>query len=218
MDETALVDNDVVLKLCCYGCHHGLARALGGARPTMLRVGRHVLLHRAARSRGIQERERVAEALAEAFAIIGLAEPDEDETELAARMEEDAARLALPLDVGESQLLAMLLTRAAPLLVTGDKRAVVAVHDLDIEGVDGRIACLEQVMTALLDDLGLAALRAAVCAEPKADRAVAACFGCSGGPALEASVREGLSSYVEHLRAATGSTLVAGDRPTERPA
>ena len=211
MTGPALVDNDVILKLCCYGRHGDLAGALGGAGAAMLGVGRYALRDRVRRTSRIRGRGRIAAALEEAFASLELAQPDEHEIALAAEMEEEATRRSLELDAGESQLLAMLLHRAAPLLLTGDKRAVIAMHGLGVGDADGRIACLEQLMSTLLTMLGAALLRTAVCAESEADRAVTACFACAAAGVADADVRAGLSSYVGHLRRASGTTLLAGE-------
>ncbi|WP_144033528.1 hypothetical protein [Sphingomonas guangdongensis] len=185
--------------------------ALGELRPAMLSVGRYALRDRVRRSKRIIDRERVARALEETFGAIALAEPDQEEVALAADMEEEATRRSLAFDAGESQLIAIMLRRASRLLLTGDKRAVSAIHALEIEGADGRVACLEQLMATLLSLFGIEALRPAVCAEPQADRAVTACFSCAAAHVDEAGVRSGLASYVAHLRAASGSKLVPGD-------
>lgn len=211
MAEPVLVDNDVVLKLCCYGCHGAMAAAIGDWPAAMLSVGRYALRDRVRRSRSIEKRGRVAAALEEAFGALTLAQPDEHEVALAAEMEEEATRRSLEFDAGESQLLAMLLRRSAPLLLTGDKRAIVAIHGLVIREAEGRIACLEQLVTTLLEVVGSGALRKAVCAEPRADRAITACFACAATGAAEADIRAGLASYVSHLRSASGDTLLVGD-------
>jgi len=211
MAEPVLVDNDVVLKLCCYGCHGAMAAAIGIGPAAMLSVGRYALRDRVKRSRSIADRGRVAVALEEAFGALALAQPDEQEVALATEMEEEATRLSLEFDAGESQLLAMLLRRSAPLLLTGDKRAIAAIHGMAVRGAEGRIACLEQLVTTLLEIVGPGALRTAVCAEPKADRAMTACFACAAAGPAEADIRAGLASYVSHLRSASGATLLVGN-------
>lgn len=211
MAEPVLVDNDVVLKLCCYGCHGGIAAVIGEGRVAMLSVGRYALRDRVRRSKSVEDRRRVAAALEEAFGALVLAQPDEEEVALAAEMEEEAARRSLEFDAGESQLLAMLLRRSGPLLLTGDKRAIIAIYGLGVGDADGRIACLEQIATTLLEVLGAGALRKAVCAEPKADRALTACFACAAAGVAEADIRAGLASYVSHLRSQSGATLLPGD-------
>jgi len=209
--EPILVDNDVILKLCCYGCHGTMAAAIGGRRAAMLSVGRYALRDRVKRSGSIEDRGRAVAALEEAFGAFDLAQPNEQEVALAAEMEEEATRRSLEFDAGESQLLAMLLRRSARLLLTGDKRAIVAIHGLVIREAEGRIACFEQLMTTMLEVVGPSTLRDAVCAEPKADRAITVCFACAAADVAEANIRAGLASYVSHLRSVSGATLLAGD-------
>ena len=211
MSGPVLVDNDVVLKLCRYGCHRSLGPALPGRRAAMLAVGRHALRDRVRRLALPADRDRVGAALDEALGDLDAVQPDEAEAALAAEMEEVAAKRALEFDTGESQLLAILLIREAPLLLTGDKRAIAAIAGMGVTAAEGRVACLEQLVATLLDVAGLARIRAGVCADPAADRAVAACFACSAAAVTAEDVRAGLRSYVSHLRAASRATLAAGD-------
>ena len=55
---------------------------------------------------------------------VTLLNPTPQEISLAANLEEAAAKCAVELDTGESQLVAILLQRSGPLLLTGDKRAI----------------------------------------------------------------------------------------------
>lgn len=210
MADPVLLDNDVVLKLCCYGCHQLLDR-LVDAPPAMLRVARYALRDRVRRGAGILDRERAKAALEGALAGVTPLDPCREEIDLAAELEEKATRASLDLDIGESQLLAILLRRNWPLLLTGDKRAVVAIHELAVPGANGRVACLEQAIATLIELVGAERLRAAVCAEPGADRAVTACMACSAEIVRDEDVRAGLSSYLQDLRRRSGSVLVLGD-------
>jgi hypothetical protein len=64
------------------------------------------------------------------LASVELIEPTVEESTLAAEFESLALAAALPLDAGESQLCAVLVSRNLPLLVTGDKRAITALESL----------------------------------------------------------------------------------------
>lgn len=124
-------------------------------------------------------------------------EPTGDEVRLAAELEERALRGGFELDGGESQLAAIMIVRGSPLLLTGDKRAIVALGATASGRVDGRLACLEQLLATMCAVLGPDAVRVSVCAEPSVDRAASIAFSCrgpSGDPA------PALSSYVRHLR------------------
>lgn len=211
MTEAALVDNDVVLKLCCYGLHTSLADALTGLRPAILGVARFVLRDRISRSANIRERDRAARALEEIIAATDPVEPTDEEAALAAELEEAAAKRQLEFDIGESQLLAMLIVRGGSLLLTGDKRAVAAVHRLGVDAANGRIACLEQLFGTLLNLVDPCHVRAVVCAEPQVDRALVACFACAAEAPTREDFEAGLRSYVGHLRRASAETLFPGD-------
>lgn len=213
MAEHALVDNDVVIKVACYALVDETLAATTLARtpPAMLGVGRFVARGRLARDRRVRDRARALDALERLLSVVVPLEPEERETSLAAELEAGAIRLNVELDGGESQLIAMLMTRGCPLLVTGDKRAVAALAALAVAGLSGRVACLEQVLADVVRVRGADAVRAAVCSEPGADTALSLCFGCSSAkPPNEPAVLDALSSYAEHLRGRCGDILLAG--------
>lgn len=213
MAKPALVDNDVVLKLCCYGHEGSLAEAVGHDAVGMLSIARYVLRDAMRRSRSIAHQDRVASALERALASATMLVADEAELEMAGDFAERAARAGVDLDTGEAQLLAILLHRAAPLLVTGDKRAVVAISELGLGDTHGRVACLEQVLAALVGLHGTRAIRTAVCAEPAVDRAATMCFACSADAVSDDDVLTGLESYVADLRRRSGEVLATITRP-----
>jgi hypothetical protein len=141
-------------------------------------------------------------------------EPTEEEQRLAAAIELLAQREGLWFDSGESQLCAVLITRAVPQLVTGDKRAIAALErllDLEhrLDTAQGRVWCLEQLIWLLIDRTGIQQVRAAVCAEPHVDRALAMCFSCGSGIESAETVLEGLASYIRHLREMARRVLAA---------
>lgn len=131
---------------------------------------------------------------------------------MAAEFEAVAQEQNLELDGGESQLLAMLIQRKLRLLLTGDKRAIVAIERIAGDTLPGpSIACLEQVMSTLLERIGLAALRERICSEPAVDRALSTCFACRSIVVEAILVEEGLRSYVGHLRKSSSRTLLEED-------
>lgn len=211
MAEPVLVDNDVLLKLCRYGWHQVLATDIGEPPAAMLAIGRFTLRSRVARSRHLTRLADVAAALEEAIASLRLIEPTEEEVRLAAEFEEHANRLSVDFDTGESQLLAIMLRRGFPLLLTGDKRAVVAIHRMSIGDAEGRIACFEQALATIIKIHGLEPLRAAICREPEADKAATTAFSCSAFAVSEEVVLAGLISYVGHLRGQSGKILTHSD-------
>jgi hypothetical protein len=208
--EAILLDNDVVLKVCAYRCHEQLMATLTAEEqpPAMLRLGRYALRSRLSKPGRIADREGAAsifEGLVERFIQI---DPSPTEIGLATELEERAVSMGLEFDTGESQLVAVLLLREAPLLVTGDKRAIAALSAMHLTGAERRISCLEQLFAMLLAKHPLEPLRRGVCAEREADKAITACFACSGETTAIDDVVAGLASYIRHLRSTTGDILV----------
>ena len=210
MGEPVLVDVDVALKACIYRSEEVfLACTTLDQRPALLAIGRFTLRSRLRTARNLENRESASKAIENLIANVALIVPTEEEIMMAADFEEDAAACSLEFDTGESQLLAILLSRGAPLLLTGDKRAIQALHGIGIRGIDGRIACLEQLLAAFLANCDHRQLRERICREPRADRAVTACFACSAPEVSEEDIHAGLASYVGHLRKSTGALLLA---------
>lgn len=209
-----LIDNDVVLKACCYRIDEALLAILddAGATPRLLPLARYVVAGRIRRDRSLADPDGARAAFDRAMARLGAVEPTGEELRRAAEFEAQAQAMNLELDGGESQLLAILILRDLPLLLTGDKRAIGA-----IERVAGgelarpSIACLEQLMATVLRHLGVVALRGLVCAEPGVDRTMTTCFACRSPVVDPDSVAECLRSYVTHLRKAAGRVMIPSD-------
>lgn len=208
--EPILVDVDVALKACIYRSEVAfIASTTLGQPPALLAISRFTLRSRLRAARNLVDPESTAEAIDNLIANTTLIEPTEEEIEMAADFEEEAIQHSLELDTGESQLLAILLRRDSPLLLTGDKRAIQAIHNLGIRGIDRRLACLEQLVATILVRCGCQKLRERVCGEPRADSAVTYCFACSASNVTEKDIRAGLASYVNYLRKSTAALLIA---------
>jgi hypothetical protein len=139
-------------------------------------------------------------------------EPDEAELVLAAEMEALAQRGGYSFDSGESLLVALLVCRGGGVLLTGDKRAIIALQHLrglhaETAKAVKRIACLEQLMTKVLAQEGGAAVRSGICQEPGVDAALTICFRCASSPADDSVYLEGLTSYVDDLRRRSGDVI-----------
>lgn len=209
-----LVDNDVVLKSCCYGIDELLLELLDdvGATPLILAVARFVISGRIKRDRSLVDPERARASFERSIGRFREVEPTEAELAVAAEFEAAAQALNLELDGGESQLLAILIERRLALLLTGDKRAIVAIERIAADMLPGpSIVCMEQVMTTLLGRIGLTRLRERVCAEPAVDQAMTSCFACRSTVVDAPSVEEGLRSYVGHLRKSSSRILLQAD-------
>ena len=210
MPEQVLLDNDVALKVACYSLVDEMiaVTTFDQTSPAMLGVGRFVIRGRLGRAANIADVPRAKAALEQLLKAVTLLEPDDEELAVAADLEVEASRRALELDGGESQLLAILATRECRLLITGDKRAIAAMALVAPLLAANRIGCLEQLMAQLVVTSGVDFVRPLVCGEPRVDRAITSCFGCSGGQVDRKDVLAGLSSYISHLDRSAPGMLV----------
>ncbi len=188
MTDCVLMDNDAILKTCCYGVVDKVIDCLAGRVRTInvLGVVRYVLGRAITKRKNIADKERAADRLAYLLGRVALVEPNDEELLLAAGFEEAAQSLGVELDGGESQLLAVLIRRSASLLLTGDKRAIRAIEPVveasgHREQVARRVACLEQLVMALVGRLGAEAIHRCVCREAAVDKSLAICFSCASG-------------------------------------
>lgn len=201
------LDNDIILK----GVFYGLVLWPGpneGARPGILGAARYVVGRRIDRTELNGDKAAAREALATLLTVAEELEPGEDELAFAAELERAAQEKDLDLDPGESQLAAVTIARAIPLLETGDKRAVAALQTLRssdprLKPLEGRVRCLEQAVKIRLGPNCefLEQVSQAVCGEPAVDMTMSICFSCrSGGGASCEAVLSGLDSYIGALR------------------
>ena len=209
MTERVLFDVDVAWKVCAYSAAKSFIGATG-TEPTpacMLAVTPFVLRSLTKRRRGVDSAPGLDQQIDHLISNAGLINPTPEETAFAEDLEERAARLALEFDVGESQLLSVLVHRNAELLLTGDKRAIHAMHILALSDIDGSIASLEQTIATMIVTDGVSPLRDAVCANPRVDRAMTICFACASRSVVADDVNAALASYVHSLRAESGNLL-----------
>jgi hypothetical protein len=217
MSEPVLIDNDIVLKACCYSIVDEMLACLGGhQRPVVvLGAARFIVGSRIRRACDIANPLSAAQALEQLLVQVDELEPDDREIALAAAFEAETQALGLDLGSGESLLLAALLCRVVVLLLTGDKRAIYAIERLmqatDGVGARGRIACLEQLAMGLLGSCDCVRLRDHICREPAVDRALSICFACGSAALSPTAVIEGLASYVRALRRDAPTVLVRTD-------
>jgi hypothetical protein len=201
-----VLDNDVMLKAACYSLHRGLWPELERGRVGVLGAARYVLATHV--ERRAHDVPRARAALEDLLHGVEELEPSDDELTAAADLEQLAARLGLPLDAGETQLIAIVAARDTRRFDTGDKRAIAAAERLIAESppcaaLVGRVMCLEQLFLRLVTEHSSAIedVRRAVCDEIDADRAISICFSCYSREAPDVGdVVSALKSYVEALR------------------
>jgi hypothetical protein len=216
----AAIDNDVLIKGACYSVLADIASLFGGgASVGILSVARFVVKGRIARGAGIQDPESALGAFGTFLASVGELEPTAYEISLATSLEEAAMLASLPVDVGESQLCAMVLSRSIRFLVTGDKRAITSLEALlpafaELDALRSRVACMEQVIFEVANAIGWSQCRDRVCAEPDVDRALSICFSCRQPAVPDGSSHEGIESYVRDIRRAAPTVLCSSLRLT----
>jgi hypothetical protein len=212
MRERVLIDNDVLLKIAAWRLEGTLLATMStpAGTPAMLGVARHVVGRRLAR-RGLANAHSAIEAFRRLCGAMAMLEPEPDEIVMAAGFEEAATRAGLELDAGESQLLAMLVAREARLLLTGDKRAIVAIAGLGVVAAQARVAALDQLARIWAERIGVDALRSTICAERVADTALAICFACHREECPAAEITAGLDSYCRDIERAAGAILIGTD-------
>lgn len=208
----AAVDNDVLIKVACYRLltEYEAARRLSVLGAARFVVPAHIARHQLAGDRN--------DARTAALELIGrsiVLEPSETELDFAALIELEAQRLGLELDAGESQLAAMVIRQGIEVLETGDKRAIRSferlVEDIpELDGLRGKVRCLEQVMVACATASNPDKVGQAVCCEPLVDKALSICFGCfSPSPSAGKLDKDAITSYIESLRAGAPSILAS---------
>jgi hypothetical protein len=212
--EGAVLDTDVLLKVAAWdlgGVLCGVVAPLG--QPGVLGLTHLIARKQLHRLRNLPDAEAADTALSALLAQLARLEPSEDEVALAAEFAEAALVQDLPLDRGEAQIAAVVVTRGLPLMISGDKRALGALRPVLREAgrqgsCDGRVACLEQVLAAMVERVGASELRRKVCAWPGGDVAASICFACGRDGFSEEAAVEGLTSYIGHVRNTSGGTLL----------
>ena len=203
----AIVDNDILFKVASFdlfdeliltNCEHRTSIGILGA-------ARYVVPKKI-RSNADAKIATAANAAFQAFlAVAQIIEPTEDEQMMAADFELAAQRNAVALDSGESQLCAVLITRALSMLLTGDKRAICALEilldtDARLNALIGKIRCLEQLVLQLLSVDNYSRIRVTICRRPEVDKTLTICFSCRVEAATLEGISEGLKSYINDLR------------------
>jgi len=204
MTPDLLVDNDVLIKLAAYGLLNQLS-SFGSVG--ILGSARYVVSARLKKvcPAGLDDFASFLETVIEV-------EPTDAEIAITAALSEFGQMHGLPLDVGESQLVAITIERGTGVVITGDKRAIVSMpkaiaSQYDAQPLNGRIVCLEQLILGM----GGQKIRAHICSQPGMDKALRLCFGCYRADFNLDDVEVGLHSYVTAIRNECGELLYSAD-------
>lgn len=210
-----LFDNDVIHKTCSYDIHVDVLTSLRELNriATILESAIHVLRGWSRRRLSEPERSVMNERFAEFVDQSNVLEPTQEETQLAARIEDISIQNSLNLDTGESLLIAVFLKRNVEFIATGDKRAVVSLSSLtshwgSITNKRFYVACLEQIVKYILTTSNLNKVRSSVCSNLDADRAITICFSCYSDEVSLEGVVGNLDVYINDLRSNAPETLV----------
>lgn len=206
---TAAIDNDILFKGACYGLLFDLISAIPSSAGDVgvLGAAKYVVSSKLRKVRLAQSVGEAAKRLEKVLRTAQVLEPTTDEQRYAAELEAAAQRANLSFDTGESQLCAIVITRAMSRLVTGDKRAIKALEWLlaargETTKLAGKVLCLEQLLLRLIKGQHPKNVRSAVCEEPAVDKALTTCFSCYSPEIGPESWSEGLMSYIGDLRGA----------------
>lgn len=216
MAEGAAVDTDVLLKASAYRTGPELVNALEAfGEPSALGLTHLIARGQLCRMRGLRDVDGADQALSALLRQLGRLEPEEEEVLTAAEFAALAQERGLPLDRGEAQLAAIVISRGLPLLLTGDKRAIAAIADLfemaEVRtSLVGRLGCFEQALGAVCSRIGEESLRERVCAEPDIDGAMRLACSCGSDLWRPEQLHEAFESYVSAIRAQVGNLLADG--------
>ncbi len=204
MASRLLVDSDVLIKLAHWGLLDQLASSFDLDRSQVSALAS--LQFRALRRDG-----KLFHTPAAADALAGYLS---DTSEIPGGRPEDLSRLQgiTNLDAGEIELVAACLADPDALLISGDKRAVIALAELGPADVanrlEGRVICLEQLLRMIAGRSGSACVIEGVRVRRELDAALRSVVGPQG--CTDAHFLEGMASYVSDLRRQTASLLHPG--------
>lgn len=205
-----LLDSDVVKKICQYHLLHELAAALccglnGFAVLPQLKFQLKLANQaKAVQKLGSEEAAELARQLVAAAA----------EVQVVAETANPILELNRPdIDSGEATLFAALHGVAADSLISGDKRAFVALSEINgvavVDGLWARLICLEEAMQLIVRSANFNEVSAKVRTKPAVDTALSIVFG-RAAPNPQHMVLEALVSYMGDLHARTEGKYIMG--------
>ncbi|WP_199545054.1 hypothetical protein [Paraburkholderia kururiensis] len=201
-----LVDNDALLKLARYDLLDKVLEQFsfdyGDVR--VLAAAKYVLLPARDRLRHCKD-EACADRLERFLSLVGKLDATTADRGIV-----DALAAVPNIDPGEALMLAAGATDPDCYIITGDKRALAAVGESELlfavrVALRGRILSLELLFSFLIEG-DFANVQNRIRLQPSVDKTLANIFGVSTPSSLQ-SVRDGLDSYIAHLRAQTGVLL-----------
>jgi hypothetical protein len=196
------LDNDVVAKCATYSLLFHIAATLGVPSSELGVLGTILFVikkrHLTTASIGCDAAHEQLTMFVKEAEIL---EPSEEESQLAAKLEEAALEISVQFDVGESQLCAIVVCRKVRLLCTGDKRAMRAMERLlntfgELSYLMQRVLPYEGLVKRMLPSVGYANVRESICASRGTDTALEICFQCHRDDGSQTEAIAGLESYL----------------------
>ncbi|MFB9128618.1 hypothetical protein E2553_24615 [Paraburkholderia dipogonis] len=197
-----LLDNDVLLKLASYDLIDEALKALDVQRGqvSVLSTAKYSLLPAKNRLQRCKD-EETANRLEAFLKTCPVVSQDAIAPELL-----DELTNIQSLDSGEAVLFAFAASNRDAVVVTGDKRAISALMNARVaEDLQGRVMALESLFEVMTAE-EVEPVQAKVRAKPAVDKTLSNVFGKSYA-ASAGSVREGLASYINHMKGQTGGLL-----------
>lgn len=111
------------------------------------------------------------------------------------------------LDIGEQTLLAVLVSDTSNILISGDKRAFIAISQIEeqiIVNLWSNMVCLEEAILNIVHSNEFSVISTKVRSRPDVDSALKIAFGVSQASSIE-SVIDALSSFIGNLIKDTNS-------------
>jgi len=206
MPRVVFADNDIILKLAEYDLLSD-ARSLLSVKSTevvVLDSAKHVY---AGLKKKLQRGESVKRSLQGLDRAIEFVEAA---TQITDKANIDWAEDHDNIDIPEAQLASWTVkTGGESCLLTGDKRFLKALAQADagehiFRGLHSRVICLEEVIRALIAELGFDNVRRKVASAPECDTGIQLVFG-STFDLPEEPVKDGLESMLRDITAVTGT-------------
>lgn len=199
-----LLDSDAARKLCQYQLIHELTRALECALTDLAVLPQLIFQLRLNNPENALKKLGSNESVTMAIELVRHANTVEVQIEQSNHIL-DVERPDI--DSGEAVLFAALYQNAQDRLISGDKRAFVALSNITdpipTEGIWARLICLEEAILLILEREGFDLVSAKVRARSDVDKAISMVFGRTQA-ANHASVLEALNSYIKDLNRSTG--------------
>lgn len=199
-----LLDSDAAKKICQYLLLHELAGALGCGLNDFAVLPQLKFQLKLSNEGKALAKLGTGEAVELARQLVGVA----SEVEILMEAANPLLRLNRPdIDSGEATLFAALHGNADAELLSGDKRAYVALSKVEgmqeVDALWARLLCLEEALYLIVRNTDFHVASGKVRARPEVDTAVSIAFGRAAANPPEA-VFEALQSYMRNLEKETG--------------